>query len=101
LQWYPKVPEERLRALWRRLEMPLGTVEHMLLPWAPPPAPEMQNGVLQQPLLYADEPPLWADELGGDYLGPVIPYSPPAMPAQDEWIDVMSGVPGPFYGAQR
>lgn len=95
LQWYPKVPQERLRALWRRLEMPLGAVEHMLQAWTPPPPPEIQNGVLQQPLLYADEPPLWPDEIGGDHLGPVIDVDP------NGWIDVMSGVPGPYYGAQR
>lgn len=98
LQWYPKVPEQRLRALWRRLEMPLGAVEHMVTPWAPPPPPELQNGVLQQPLLYCDEPPLYADELGGDHLGPIVPFTPPQMTDPDGWIDV---VPGPFYGAQR
>nr|AOV86221.1 putative rep protein [uncultured virus] len=101
LQWYPKMTEQRLGALWRRLQMPLGTVEHMITPWVPPPAPEVQNGVLQQPLLYADEEPLWADELGGDHLGPLVPFTPPAAPDPEAWIDVVSGVPGPFYGAQR
>lgn len=97
LQWYPKVPEQRLRALWRRLEMPLGTVEHMLQAWHPPAPLEVQNGVLQEPMLYCDEPPLFPDELGGDHL---LPYTPtPVDP--NGWIDVMSGVPGPFYGAQR
>jgi len=78
--------------------MPLGAVEHMVTPWAPPPPPELQNGVLQQPLLYCDEPPLYADELGGDHLGPIVPFTPPQMTDPDGWIDV---VPGPFYGAQR
>lgn len=67
------------------------------LPSMPPPPPEVQNGVLQQSLLYCDEPPLWMDELGGDHLlGPA-----PQDRDPNGWIDVVSGVPGPFYGAQR
>lgn len=94
LQWYPKVPEQRLRALWRRLEMPLGTVEMMVQPWSPPePAQDQGLGVPVAPIDWSPAP-LRADELGGDHLLP-------GTPNQPEWIDVISGVPGPFYGAER
>ena len=75
LAWYPRVPAQRLNALWRRLEMPLGTVEHMLTPHVPVPKVVDRSGLTasQQFVseLYADEPFLYPDELGGDHLSNV------------------------------
>jgi len=103
-QWY-KLPMERLAALFRRLSMPLGTIEHMLLPYVPaqgpatPLAPILEESseiqvmdahasrAIQQSLdsLLCDESPLTVSQLGGDHLE-VDPL---------EWLDV------PYYGAQR
>ena len=56
MEWYKSMPPSRLQALWRRLEMPLGTIEQMLRPYEP---------VVQQPAPVADAPApqqLLADE---------------------------------------
>jgi len=93
-QWY-KLPPERTAALWRRLEMPLGTVQQMLIPYTgpdPAPAPPIDlivdqdfSQIMQRSLLECEEAPLTVEELGGDHLDPY------------EWVDVET----PFYGAQR
>lgn len=103
LQWY-KLPPERLNALFRRLQMPLGTIEHMLVPYVPAVAPAPPvfdqvvdadfSAIMQRARLECEETPLSIEELGGDHLVPVDPHS---------WIDVIGEIPdlGPFYGAQR
>lgn len=98
-QWYPNIAPERIGALWRRLEMPLGTVEHMLLNYVPPVAPAPpaldNGGVLAavreefpdffredldvfeaavQQQLHRENPPLSREQLGGDHLVPYDPY---------------------------
>jgi len=100
LAWYPNITQERIGALWRRLEMPLGTVEHMLVPYVPPVAPAppvldpaMAAAINNNPMgpeevqrvfdelvrqgaqhdLLADEL-LDPSELGGDHLVPYDPY---------------------------
>lgn len=93
-QWY-KLPPERTAALWRRLEMPLGTIQHMLVPYTGPDAalaPPVDlivdqdfSQIMQRSLLECEEAPLTVEELGGDHLDPY------------EWVDVET----PFYGAQR
>jgi len=93
-QWY-KLPPERTAALFRRLEMPLGTIQHMLVPYTGPdaaPAPPVDlivdqdfSQIMQRSLLECEEAPLTVEELGGDHLDPY------------EWVDVET----PFYGAQR
>lgn len=93
--WYPKVPAERLGALYRRLEMPLGTVELMLQAWTPPQAPELQGDLVVAPMPQSPSL-LCVEQLGGDHLYPV--WTPHE---EADWIDVVSGVPGPYYGAQR
>ncbi|AUM61632.1 Rep [uncultured virus] len=59
LEWYKNMAPLRLNALWRRLEMPLGTIEHMLVPYAPvvnvPPA----VADAPAPQLLADEQVDW------------------------------------------
>lgn len=35
IEWYKQMPPSRLNALWRRLEMPLGSIEQMLRPYVP------------------------------------------------------------------
>lgn len=54
IEWYSKMPPSRTAALWRRLEMPLGTIEHMLVPY--------QRVVQQPPAVVAPAPQLLADE---------------------------------------
>lgn len=44
IEWYSRLPPSRTAALWRRLEMPLGTIEHMLVPY---------QRVVQQPVVAA------------------------------------------------
>ena len=103
-QWY-KLPIERLSALFRRLSMPLGTIEHMLVPYVPaqgpatPLAPIQEDpdqelawvmdahasSAMQGALECNEELPLTVSQLGGDHLE-VDPL---------EWLDV------PYYGAQR
>lgn len=103
-QWY-KLPMERLGALFRRLSMPLGTIEHMLVPYVPAQGPATPLApILEDPRegavmdvhavqqinqafnqLCSDESPLTVSQLGGDHLE-VDPL---------EWLDV------PYYGAQR
>jgi len=106
LAWYPNISQERIGALWRRLEMPLGTVEHMLIPYVPPvaPAPPVLDAGLAAALnevapdlfgnnlnpfevavqqeLHRQNPPLSREELGGDHLVPYDPY---------EFIEVVPG----------
>ena len=76
LAWYPRVPPQRLNALWRRLEMPLGTVEQMLVPYVPVPKVADRSGLSWsqqfQSELYADEAPLYVDELGGEHASNVV-----------------------------
>lgn len=103
-QWY-KLPIERLNALFRRLSMPLGTIEHMLVPYVPaqgpaaplapiPEEPEQElawvmdahaSSAMANALECSEELPLTVSHLGGDHLE-VDPL---------EWLDV------PYYGAQR
>jgi len=92
-EWYSKIGENRIGALWRRLSMPLGTVEQMLTPYVPGvaapaplgPLPEAADLLVQPAAIYEQqfeniqraastngafaEPPLMTvDELGGDHL---------------------------------
>jgi len=53
LEWYKSMPPSRLEALWRRLRMPLGTIEQMLTPYVPE---------VQQPPPIAPAAALQADE---------------------------------------
>ena len=41
MDWYSRLPPSRTAALFRRLEMPLGTIEHMVVPY---------QRVIQQPM---------------------------------------------------
>lgn len=100
LQWYSRMAPSRLNALWRRLAMPLGTIEQMFQPYVPvPPVPlgpltAEEHAALQfHSELHADELPLTLEELGG---------SQRAVSLQDygdqDLIDVLSE---PFYDASR
>lgn len=104
-QWY-KFPPERLNALFRRLSMPLGTIEHMLVPYVPAqgpatplaPIPEdtpldaeaqrLLSDAMQAGLECNEDLPLTISQLGGDHLD--VDSDPLA------WLDVE-----PYYGAQR
>jgi len=104
-QWY-KLPPERLNALFRRLSMPLGTIEHMLVPYVPAqgpatplaPIPEdspldaqaqrLLSDAMQAGLECNEDLPLTISQLGGDHLE--VDSDPLA------WLDVE-----PYYGAQR
>lgn len=104
-QWY-KLPPERLNALFRRLSMPLGTIEHMLVPYVPAqgpatplaPIPEdspldaqaqrLLSDAMQAGLECSEDLPLSISQLGGDHLE--VDSDPLA------WLDVE-----PYYGAQR
>jgi len=97
LDWYKSLPPSRLQALWRRLEMPLGTIEQMLQPYVPAvqqpapiaPAPQLQadeeidwdlfeeesRQAVAQVHAVVEEEHLTVAQLGGDHLIDVIPQS--------------------------
>jgi len=92
-QWYPKMPPVRMRALWRRLEMPLGFVEQMLVPYDP----DAQNQALINGLM-AYEAPLSPMSLGGDGVVPT-QYNREEWPSNravclqwDDFVNVESNV---------
>jgi len=100
-QWY-KLPIQRMSALFRRLRMPLGLVEHMVDVYVPPgePVPPPPLPRVEPDSLLCDEAlDLFNLEMDSDPANALVDrqlhQEPPAPYDPFELLEV------PFYGAQR